>query len=168
MAFDSLTNLPSISYGQTASNHDSFHNEFINKYMYTSVQKGSERVLDRQITEQTHEDFDISRRALMIIYPDPSKMAYNSLVKYCENDSLIWNDLLIYVGEGRNGANADESFFDILEGLSEEGKKYQWRLVKTCPLKPFGGQNSKGFERLFIFKRDLNKPKQKYTTSPNT
>lgn len=163
MAFDSFTNLPSIAYEQSPSNQESINNEFMNKYMYTNIQKGTERVLDRLITEQTHEDFDISRRALMIIYPDPNKMAYNCLVKYCENESLIWNDLLIYVGEGRNGVNADQNFFDTLEGLNEKGRKYQWKLVKTCPLKPFGGHDNKGFERLFIFKRELSKTKQNFT-----
>jgi hypothetical protein len=155
-AFDSMSNLPKIDF--SANNN----NEFVTKYLYQSIQKGTERVLDRYITEKTHQDFDISKHALMIIYPDPSKMAYQSLVKYSENHSLIWNDLFIYVGEGRHGANADHHFFDTLEGLNEEGKQYKWKLVKTCSLRPFGGHNSKGFERLFIFKRDLQQPKKRF------
>jgi hypothetical protein len=160
-AFDSMANLPQIDFSQSS-------NELMTKYLFQSIQKGTDRVLDRYITEKTHEDFDISKHALMIIYPDPSKMAYQSLVKYSENHSLIWNDLFIYVGEGRHGANADHHFFDTLEGLNEAGKQYKWKLVKTCSLRPFGGHNGKGFERLFVFKRDLQQPKKRFVQHAGT
>jgi hypothetical protein len=170
MAFDSFSNLPSILYQSSSSPSSSSSplpsDDLISQFIFPSVQKGTARVLDRTITEQTHDDFNISRRALMIIYPDPGKMAYDSLIKYSENDSLFWNDLFIYVGEGRGGVNAENTFFDTLEGLNSEGKRYQWRLLHTCPLQPFGGQNKKGFERLFIFRRELAKPKQRYVHSP--
>jgi hypothetical protein len=169
MAFDSFSNLPSINYQPSSSplpisssSSTLPSDEIISQLIFPSVQKGTERVLDRVITEQTHDDFNIAQRALMIIYPDPGKMAHQALIKYSENDSLVWNDLFIYVGEGRHGVNADPNFFDTLEGLNSEGKKYQWKLLHTCALKPFGGRDQKGFERLFIFRRELVKPKQRY------
>lgn len=167
MAFDSMTNLPSIT---TNDNSTSSENllavDTMKNYVYSATQKGTEQILGRQVTDYTHPEMNISKRALMIIYPDErSQMAHNSLVKYSNNDSLIWNDLFIYVGEGRNGANGTKEFFDLLEGVSERGKMYKWKLVYTCKLNPFGGYNQKGFERLFIFKRELKKPKMKYVHS---
>lgn len=156
LAFDSMTNLPTILSNPQENNNFSI-------YFYKSLHKGTEKILDRKITDYTHPEMNISKRALMIIYPDPnSQMAYNTLKKYSNNDTLILNDLFIYVGEGRNGANASKEFFDTLEGLNEEGKRYKWKLVYTCKLNPFGGNDNKGFERLFIFKRDLKKPKNNY------
>ena len=158
-----MTNLPSLPNITTTDEEKNILN-----YIYPSVQKGTERILDRQVTDYTHPEMNLSKRALMLIYPNPNtQMAYNTLVKYSNNESLIWNDVFIYVGEGRNGANGTKEFFDVLEGINEKGKLYKWKLVYTCKLNPFGGPN-KGFERLFIFKRDLKKPKVKYVNnSPN-
>lgn len=53
------------------------------------------------------------------------------------------NKTLVYVGEGRGGANADDGLFDLLEG---EG----WRVVKFCDIGVKGG---KGYEKAFFMER---------------
>jgi hypothetical protein len=50
-------------------------------------------------------------------------------------------DLLLYVGEGRGGYNADRRFFDALEA--------RWRVKRVVKLAPFRG----GYERLYLLKR---------------
>ena len=56
-------------------------------------------------------------------------------------------NLVIYVGEGRDGANGDDEFFDLLTKTGE------WILVKEMDvLRPPG---NKGYEQLFILQRKL-------------
>jgi hypothetical protein len=81
-------------------------------------------------------------RVLLLVYPPPGGMAKECLQAYLEADPIN-NDIIAYVGEGRFGANADESFFDALE--SDE-----WMLWRLLPVKPFG---TKGYEKLYIFKK---------------
>lgn len=87
----------------------------------------------------------LTGRALMIVFPDQGPMAMECLKSYVSSSPS--NDLFIYVGEGRGGANGDEALFDWLESG-------EWTLERALPLKPFG---SKGFERFFVFRRNAEK-----------
>lgn len=81
-------------------------------------------------------------RALLIVYPPPGSMAIDVLKIY--TDAAPENNMLIYVGEGRGGANGDEAFFDFLE---HEG----WILIDIMEvLRPPG---DKGCEKLYILKK---------------
>ena len=81
-------------------------------------------------------------RILLLVYPSPNDpMAVDAMRAYAAVSPL--NDTVVYVGEGRGGANADDDFFDYLESG-------EWILCKILPVQSFGG---KGFEKLYIFKR---------------
>lgn len=73
-------------------------------------------------------------RTLLLVYPPPGPMASESLRAYR-------GKLLLYVGEGRGGYNADRHFFDALEA--------GWRVKAVLKLAPFRG----GFEKLYLLKR---------------
>ncbi|KAF0691116.1 Aste57867_17593 [Aphanomyces stellatus] len=99
------------------------------------VLKGDEAVL-------LNRRLNLEGRALLLVFPDPGTMAAKSLLNYMQASPK--NDVLIYVGEGRCGANANAAFFDLLELNSE------WVLEQMLPVVPFG---TKGFERYFVFRR---------------
>ena len=75
--------------------------------------------------------------------------AYKEMGDDTDSDSDSDADCFIYVGEGRNGCNANHAFFDELESS-------EWDLEKVVHLKSFGG---KGFEKLFVWRR-VNKSKK--------
>lgn len=80
-------------------------------------------------------------RVLMLVYPPPGDLALDSIKAYVKLGPE--NDTVIFVGEGRGGANADDAFFDYLESGN-------WALIdiKDVLSQPGG----KGYEKLFIFK----------------
>jgi hypothetical protein len=83
-------------------------------------------------------------RVLLLVYPPHgAAMARDALRAYAEADPLR-NDAFAYVGEGRGGANADDSFFDLLESG-------EWTLASLVPVRPLG---SKGHERMHVFVRN--------------
>lgn len=86
--------------------------------------------------------FQCRGRVLMIVYPPPGSMAVNAVTQY--TSAATQNDTIIYVGEGRGGANADGAFFDLLESG-------EWVLLKVLPVKPLG---SKGYEKLYVVRRN--------------
>jgi hypothetical protein len=57
--------------------------------------------------------------------------------------SPIFNDTIVYVGEGCGGANADDAFFFLVESGD-------WILVQVLPVKSF---SETGFETLYVLKR---------------
>ena len=73
-------------------------------------------------------------RALLLVAPPPGRAAAGWLAAYKGNT-------VVFVGEGRGGANADEEFFATLERF--------FTLVRTAPLDPFPG----GCEKLWILQR---------------
>jgi len=81
-------------------------------------------------------------RALLLVYPPPGPMAMSVVQAYV--DAAPENDTVVYVGEGRGGANGDDAFFDFLESG-------QWILLEELQvLRPPG---DKGYEKLFILRR---------------
>jgi hypothetical protein len=91
------------------------------------VRKGDETALSR--------DSSLHSRTLLLVFPDPGPMAKKTLAAFR-------GAVFVYVGEGRDGANADASFFDELEGS-------RWQLESTVPLNPFPGNH----EKMYIFRR---------------
>ncbi len=83
-------------------------------------------------------------RALLMVYPPPGPMAIDTLKLYAEASPE--NDTLIYVGEGRGGANGDETFFDFLESG-------EWILIDILDVTRPPGDKDKGCERLYILQK---------------
>jgi hypothetical protein len=87
-------------------------------------------------------------RVLLLVYPPPdSDMARDALQVYADvNDGSA---TVVYVGEGRGGANANDAFFDLLEASDA-----QWILEEIVNVQPMG---SKGYERMFVFTRSKSR-----------
>jgi len=73
-------------------------------------------------------------RTLLLVYPPKGDMAARCLEHYQGN-------FFIYIGEGKGGVNACDSFFAILEE--------NWKVEKVVKLDPF----PECFERMFVMKR---------------
>ena len=76
-------------------------------------------------------------RSLLLVYPGPGRMAAEALDTYVATGG----EVLVYVGEGRGGANADADFFDALAA--------EWSVVGHAPVVPFRG----GLERMVVLRR---------------
>ena len=76
-----------------------------------------------------------SNRTLFLCYPPEGTMALDCLKEYTNGEYLI------YIGEGRQGVNGSNAFFDVLEK--------EWNVVHVDKLDPF----PQCFERLYILKR---------------
>jgi hypothetical protein len=140
VAFDNMENLPldpRVHHKQTKGYELYFYQD--------KVFFGDHHIFQNKQMQEVHR---LNGRVLMMIFPDPGSMAVQSLVAYSESSDR--NDMLIYVGEGRGGANGNDAFFDELDSVDAEGNS-KWVLQETCKLSPFG---QKGFERLFVFKRN--------------
>ncbi len=124
-----------------------------NKYFYDKVQQLSH-------VEAVRES---RGRALLLVYPPPGQMAIETVRAYlnasCGHYGGVQNDTVVYVGEGKGGANADDAFFDFFlscetnETRKDDGGKRQeyWVIEKVMdvPASPGG----KGYEKLFVFRR---------------
>ena len=133
LAFDDYSAVP---INPNAFGGRSKSNEAIKEYFYSNVQVGDQNTafgLNNQVTPAYG-------RVLLLIFPGPDDMAIKSLQKYVNQGQK--NDYLVYVGEGRGGANANEEFFDFLENQN-------WVLENVFGLDPIGN----GFERAFFFRR---------------
>jgi hypothetical protein len=138
VAYDDQSNLPLNThvYNQyTKPHHDYFGT--VRKIVGTSDE-------DKQRNLQTIlRSWQCRGRALLLVYPPPGPMAANALKTYLDGGKE--NDLVVYVGEGRDGANGDDEFFDL---LTKDG---EWILVKEMDvLRPPG---NKGYEKLFVLQR---------------
>lgn len=138
LAFDDMSELPlspKIYHELTQPAHD---------YFYPNVQKCDNPVDEvRRVTNRG--------RVLMLVFPPPGPLALETVNGY-GNISPNENDTVIYVGEGRGGANADDSFFKHFTECEEHaGVLYRWSLVTTMDVKPSLG--GKGYEKLFVLKR---------------
>lgn len=82
-------------------------------------------------------------RVLLLVYPPPGDMAIE-VVKSYVTAAPQDNNTVVFVGEGRGGANGDDSLFDYFECG-------EWDLVEEMSvLRPPG---DKGYEKLFVLRR---------------
>ena len=68
---------------------------------------------------------------------------------------FVGNDIVIYVGEGVGGANANDEFFDFFlnhQSKEEDEIKDKWVLLESIDVEDVLG-GGKGFEKLFTLKR---------------
>ncbi|CAM9339948.1 unnamed protein product, partial [Hapterophycus canaliculatus] len=73
-------------------------------------------------------------KTLLLVYPAPGDTALRCMREYR-------GDALVYVGEGRGGANASDEFFDYLDT--------EWDVTNIVDLDPF----PQCFERLYVLRR---------------
>jgi hypothetical protein len=84
-------------------------------------------------------------RILLLVYPPSmSDMAYCAVKAY---DEVHGNDpttepILVYIGEGRNGMNGNQEFFDYIED-----PKHHWSIRQVMNVRSFG---SKGYEKMYV------------------
>ena len=83
-------------------------------------------------------------RVLLLVYPPPGPMAIESVQAYVDVYAE-GNDTVVYVGEGRGGANANDEFFDY---FCSDGA---WVVENVMPVKPSPG--GKGYEKCFVLRR---------------
>lgn len=128
LAYDDMSSLPlntHIYNPYTQPHHDYFGN----------VQK-----LEIENTARLLQSWSCRGRALLLVYPSPGDMAINVVRTYVE--AAKENDLVIYVGEGRGGANGSDELFDFFENSGD------WILINVLPVRKPPGD--KGHEQLFI------------------
>ena len=86
-------------------------------------------------------------RILLLVFPPPAPMALETIKAYV--NAYKENDTVVYVGEGRGGANGSDELFDYFLGKIDPEVK--WALVKVMDVKICPG--GKGYEKMFVFKR---------------
>ena len=132
-----------------------------NKYFYNKVQQASHLEAVQNNSRG---------RVLLLVYPPPGSMAIETVHTYCNKSpgysGSYKNDTIVYVGEGRGGANANDAFFDYFlgcnDGISVDSakkeenstEKSQWILEKVMPVRTCPG--GKGYEKMFVFKRSTS------------
>lgn len=127
LAYDNMTELPldvRIYNSRTQPHHDYFYN-----------------VQPCESVESVLQQWQCRGRVLLLVFPPPGDMAAKAVHAYTATSPL--NDTVVYVGEGRGGANGDDAFFDLLQSG-------EWILSSVLPCKSFG---DKGYESLYIMKR---------------
>ena len=129
LAFDDMSELPlspDIYHEHTQHYHD---------YFYPRVRKCDD-------IHTTLRQWSCRGRVLLLVYPPPGSMAVETVKAYANLGPE--NDTVVYVGEGRGGANADNALFDYLESGN-------WAILQVLPVQtPPGG---KGYEKLYILQR---------------
>lgn len=129
LAFDDNSELPldtRIYNERTQPHHDFF---------YRNVQPCPK-------IEAVLQQWQCRGRVLLLVYPPPdTDMAVQAARAYVNTSPL--NDTIVYVGEGRGGANGSAAFFDYIESG-------EWILTKILPVRSFG---DKGYEQLYVLKR---------------
>lgn len=139
LAYDDGSRLPlnpEVYHSKTQPNH---------LYFYSKVQP-----LHADSVESTVKQWPCRGRVLLLVYPPAgSDMALQAVKAYDETPTVSAKDgssdkIVVYVGEGRGGANANDAFFDHFE-------QNEWILDRILPVKSFG--INKGYEQLFIFRK---------------
>ena len=103
---------------------------------FASVQKSSH-------VDALRSKWETRGRVLLLVYPPPGPMAIESVKAYI--DVYEGNDTVVYVGEGRGGANANDAFFDYF--CSDEG----WTVENIMNVEQSPG--GKGYEKCFVLRR---------------
>lgn len=133
-AYDNMQDLPlspKIYHNRTQPAH---------RYFYPNV---------RQCDSHTDvvQGYASRGRILLLVFPPPAPMAIETIKAYVNAHKE--NDTVVYVGEGKGGANGSDELFDYLLGNSNDGVK--WALVKMMNVQICPG--GKGYEKMFVFKR---------------
>jgi hypothetical protein len=132
LAYDNMSNLPLNThiYNPYTKPHNDY---FGNVHELGAEVKDTARVL---------QSWASRGRVLLLVYPPLGDMAINIVREYA--NVAPENDTVIFVGEGRGGANGNAALFDFFESGD-------WVLLEVRDvLKPPG---DKGYEKLYILQR---------------
>jgi hypothetical protein len=138
-AYDNMKELPlspKIYHSKTIPAHRHFYSNVKYCASHTDVVQGSAS----------------QGRVLLLVFPPPGPMAIETIHAYV--NARKENDTVVYIGEGRGGANGNSELFDYFLGKpygEQNAVTEKWVLLKimdvrTCP----GG---KGYEKMFVFQR---------------
>lgn len=108
-----------------------------NEYFHQNVQKCTSHI-------DAVRKWESRGRILLLVYPPPGPMAVETVRAYVE----VYpegNDTVVYVGEGRNGANGNGDLFDYFL------KDNTWVLLSVSDVRPSVG--GKGYEKMFVLRR---------------
>ena len=130
LAYDDQSELP-LDGNMFNKRTQVYHDYFYDKVKYCDPNNFS----------NTLRQFQCRGRVLLLVYPPPGNMALDAVKQYASASDM--NDTVIYVGEGRGGANANDGLFRYFE---ENG----WILLDVMKVIPLG---SKGYESLYILRR---------------
>lgn len=126
--FSALPLDPNVYHKHTQPCHD---------YFYDQVRQSTS-------IERTLTSWENRGRLLLLVYPGPNDLAVRALRAYDQVHGNNHHGTVVYVGEGRGGANATSDFFDHLE-------ENHWYLYKVMDVRRFG---NKGYEKLYILKKN--------------
>ena len=112
------------------------HTAPVREHFHANIQKSSNVEAIRK--------WETRGRVLLLVYPPPGPMAIESVQAYVDVYAE-GNDTVVYVGEGRGGANANDEFFDY---FCSDGA---WVVENVMAVKPSPG--GKGYEKLFVLRR---------------
>jgi len=132
LAYDDQSQLPlapSVYHAQTQAHR---------RYFFDKVQP-----MEGDDMHSVLRQWSCRGRILLLVYPPLGDMAVRAVKVY--TDISPFNDTIVYVGEGKGGANANDDFFDYFVQHNDE-----WSLETVLNVKSFG---SKGYEKLFILKK---------------
>lgn len=131
LAYDDMSSLPLNTH--IYNKYTKPHHEYFGKVKKLESQTDTTKIL---------QSWACRGRALLMVYPPPGDMAVSVVENYA--NAAPENDTVIYVGEGRGGANGSDSLFDFFESGD-------WILLKEMKVLPPPGD--KGHEKLYILQR---------------
>ena len=130
--------------------YDDNSNLPLNTHIYNPYTKphheyfGNVRILESlEHTVKVLRSWTCRGRVLLLVYPPPTEMATQVVTAYV-NAAPEDNNTVIFVGEGRGGANGDDSLFDYFENG-------EWELLEETNVRRPPGD--KGFEKLLVLRR---------------
>jgi hypothetical protein len=116
-----------------------------NRYFYPNVKRCDSHI-------DVAQGYSSRGRILLLVFPPPAPMALETIKAYVDG-AYKENDTVVYVGEGKGGANGDDELFDYFLGKTDTSS-YQtnrWVLLKVMDVKICPG--GKGYEKMFVFRR---------------
>ena len=157
VAFDDYSSIPLATSANNSTNHVVRRGNHVDAINFLKEEKES--------NQQQH----YAGRILLLVYPPPGNMAYESVMEYTKSNPNL-NDTIVYIGEGRDGANANKDFFDYFccsnsmnNANSDDNNDCNWSLIDVMDVwhledevdlgrsKSRGGRKS--LEKCFTFKR---------------
>ena len=143
--YDNNTNVHSDKFFEFVLAYDTMEDLPLNTNVYHAYTKPAreyfyDRVRKMETTEATLRQWSCRGRILLLVYPSPGSMALDTIKAYVAMGEE--NDMVVYVGEGRGGCNANDELFEYFESNQE------WILLDVLPgvAQPGG----KGFENMYI------------------
>jgi len=135
--YDDMTDLP------LNQNVYHRHTQPFHQYFHPNVRKCDSHL-------EAIRKWESRGRVLLLVFPSPGPFALECVKEYVSVHP-DGNDTVVYVGEGRGGANANEDLFSYF-------CNGEWTLEKVVDVKSSPG--GKGYEKLFVLRRVIKSTQQ--------